>query len=73
MTKPYLPWHKPEDLDKLEPHRDPPEGAKCGSAVEASNRSRVGDVGGKRAEGGKASEAAVFVVTTPSVIRIPRL
>jgi len=36
------PWHKPQDLGKLEPRRDPPEGAKCGNAVEASNRSRVG-------------------------------
>ena len=26
MTKPQLPWHKPHDLDKLEPRRDPPEG-----------------------------------------------
>ena len=23
-TKPHLPWHKPQDLDKLEPRRDRP-------------------------------------------------
>src|SRR6516225_11286527 len=26
VTRPHLPWHKPQDLDKLEPRRDPPEG-----------------------------------------------
>src|SRR6516165_9806032 len=26
VTRPRLPWHKPQDLGKLEPRRDPPEG-----------------------------------------------
>ncbi|SRR6266480_562946 len=38
----FLRWHESQELDKLEPRRDHPRGAKCGNAVEASNRSRAG-------------------------------
>src|SRR6516164_3418526 len=45
----FLPWYKPQDLDKLEPRRDPPEGGEM--------RQRGGSeqpVKGRRANGPKA-------------------
>src|SRR6516162_8745266 len=53
VTKPHLPWHKPQDLDKLEPRRDPPEGGEM--------RQRGGSeqpVKGRRANGPKARKVS---------------
>ena len=58
VTGPHFPWHKPQDLDKLEPRRDPPEGGEM--------RHRGGSeqpVKGRRANRPKARKVSI---TAPS-------
>src|SRR6516165_11085946 len=59
VAKLHLPWHKAQDLDKLEPRRDPPEGGEM--------RQRGGSeqpVKGRRANRPKARKVSI---AAPSV------
>src|SRR6516162_5647859 len=56
-AKPHLPWHKPQDLDKLEPRRDPPEGGEM--------RQRGGSE--QRVKGRRANRPKARTIAAPSI------